>query len=831
MTTITLDQLLTAFTVLIGIFGAIGGLYAVKQYYNARRKDSIDRRTKLQQIFPFNVYDKTHIDDLEKDSIGPFSDIPYTRRRSDFDLAKLLEQNQCLLVTGRNGIGKSREVIEALSRFDKKESDPITIFAPDRYICRPHGVDNPGGMFKRPILLVEGIDNYYANDDTNYNQELEIDSFHDRLVDTVAWFKNQNPRLRIIFTAQNSNFINSLNKKEAAFWTNITQEIVPEFNKQGLDKLIRNVAKYRNLKINDNTVDYIRSKCDATSKGIIEGIYNIDQSRSGVEDITLQNAATVSFTWPRKWRQEVFDVHIAKNSNSKAIFDALVLLESLWIPPIAPLVTDLSARMRSRWLGALFRKRIKHHIQNDISSWVKPVNGRYVCQDAYLHSIEPRLDAIPLLIKSINKLSESSAIHLAATLITIIKRIYRCTGDKSYAEKILTALSSKCQNEIGFLEAMYAASMLSGNYDNAIDTAAKITCLTNSSPPALIKQSTAYTKAASKTTSKDKRASLINKAIEASSTALQKDADFQPALRSLMIQYGLQNQYSSSINLGKRLVELSGRAKDWYYLGVAYGKNNDFDLSIEALSQALNICPDDIEALNSLVINLSNAGKIQEQIAPLERLIELCPYNNDYLVQLAAVHNKLQSFKEAIALAKKALADDPTNQKYIDVYGTTLASSGDYEEAKKHIARSIVDLIRIDKIEEEIFGSDSLPYSERIDKLKQTVEEHPDSYKAWQILGAMQRKEGERMQNSGDDASGRVLFEQSQRSHVNAIDLATTQGANTKELCSMWYAKGRAQLSLELVDDACLSFKTALQHNPNHENCLDYFRKYSKSNR
>lgn len=823
--TLSIDPVSIVVALVFGIFGIVSRIW-----YNANSKKSsiLDRKLQLQKIFPFLSYNRTNLNELADHSVGPLTEVPFTSRKSDFNLLELISDNRLLLVTGRSGIGKSREVLEAIYKLDEMEGDPLTVFSPDKYICRPYGVDRLGGMFKRPILFIEDIDDYYTNDkdDAKFNEEIGADSFHDRLVDSVNWFSKQSSRLRVIFTAQDVTFMDTLDKKELAFWNEFRIIMIPEFSRERIVSLIKATSNHLQLTIDDATTTYIQSNCDATAKGIIEGIYRIKAINPKSRVISIGNASTGSFTWPQKWKVSVYEEEIATNSLSKAVFESLALLETLWIKPLTTLVVDLSSRINSNFLYLYQRHKIKQHINKELSQWIRLVDDRVICQDAYIHSLGHNQEHIPKLLKSLSTLPDSEACKLAPSLLTIIKRTYFVTKDATISAEILGALDGKCVDDLGFLEAMYAAHMLSKNYEGAITSAEGIARLTNSSPPSLTKLAWAYAKAVELANTTHRREELLLKAISISSKALDSDPDYLPALRSLSIQNGLLDRHEESINFGQHLAEISGRPKDWYHLGVAYGKNGDYDKSINALNISLSMRHDDVETLNSLVINLSNAGKVEEQITPLEILAKLQPEKTDYHVQLGTVYAKCGKHLESLNTANKALEIDPENVSVKQTLGYALANNGRHQEALLYLPKSTVDKLRN---YEKQFGSESLSYDDRISFLEKKLEENDKSFEIWQLIGAMRRKKGEGLSMNGDECLALKIYEHSLSNHIKALELALIHEATPEQLCSIWYAKGRVLLCLDKIDEACDCFRRAHKLNNNHLRAKEFLSSHCET--
>ncbi len=177
------------------------------------------------------------------------------------------------------------------------------------------------------------------------------------------------------------------------------------------------------------------------------------------------------------------------------------------------------------------------------------------------------------------------------------------------------------------------------------------------------------------------------------------------------------------------------------YLGKAYEKfPNDFGVNLiyglslsaenrhadakEALQRALNLNPDDLTVLGALGYTLNQLKDDDAALLVLNKALKLDPKNLQVLSIAAMIHESRKEYsvsdslyttaikmdsanvlilnnyaysladrginlKEALSMAKKAIAAEPKNSSYLDTIGWIYFRLGDYKKAKVNIEQAI----------------------------------------------------------------------------------------------------------------------------------------------
>ncbi len=111
----------------------------------------------------------------------------------------------------------------------------------------------------------------------------------------------------------------------------------------------------------------------------------------------------------------------------------------------------------------------------------------------------------------------------------------------------------------------------------------------------------------------------------------------------------------------------------WLFLAVIYNRQNKFEQSSNVLENALNILPRDADLLSMYGSTLSQQGRDQQALKPLEKSLELDQENISTISSLAAVYDKLQMWNKSDSLYINALKKEPDNALLLNNYSYSLA--------------------------------------------------------------------------------------------------------------------------------------------------------------
>ncbi len=182
---------------------------------------------------------------------------------------------------------------------------------------------------------------------------------------------------------------------------------------------------------------------------------------------------------------------------------------------------------------------------------------------------------------------------------------------------------------------------------------------------------------------------------------------------------------SLSLHNFKKVTELaSWNADGWVYLSSVFLEKNDFQSVVTVLESALKSLPEEPRVNTILGIAYSRLNRNEDAIRVLERAHSLDPKDLNTISQLALIYDGMKKYEEsdslyedalrldpnnhlvlnnygyslsernlqlqrALEMSKKAVAQQPENQSYLDTYGWVYFKLGSYAEAEKWIKKAI----------------------------------------------------------------------------------------------------------------------------------------------
>lgn len=136
---------------------------------------------------------------------------------------------------------------------------------------------------------------------------------------------------------------------------------------------------------------------------------------------------------------------------------------------------------------------------------------------------------------------------------------------------------------------------------------------------------------------------------------------------------------------------LASRPAFWFNLGVLRSQNNDADGAVAAYSKALELAPNDLDALNNLGLLRYRRGEYAESRVLFEKLAGLNPSSTQAKLNLAAACLKLGDRAAAAAQWREVLRVNPGNWMVRLNLANVLWQEGDPEGAKAHYDRVLQD--------------------------------------------------------------------------------------------------------------------------------------------
>lgn len=206
---------------------------------------------------------------------------------------------------------------------------------------------------------------------------------------------------------------------------------------------------------------------------------------------------------------------------------------------------------------------------------------------------------------------------------------------------------------------------------------------------------------------------------------LLDNPDYRPAALELLgrIAFNEENLTEAENYFLSLTKENPDNQYGWIFLSTLYNRQQEYHKSIKILREALTFQPNDDDLLGMYGATLSQMGRENEALEPLEKAHRIDPDDLNTIVSLAAVYDKLNSWNKsdslyesalreypenalllnnysysltergiqldrALKMVKKALEKEPDNSAYLDTIGWIYFKIGDYQLALKYIKQA-----------------------------------------------------------------------------------------------------------------------------------------------
>jgi tetratricopeptide (TPR) repeat protein len=152
-----------------------------------------------------------------------------------------------------------------------------------------------------------------------------------------------------------------------------------------------------------------------------------------------------------------------------------------------------------------------------------------------------------------------------------------------------------------------------------------------------------------------------------------------------------RNRFSDAIDiLNEAKTIIPEEFRIYFLLGISYERLHQGIDAATALEKAIQLNDKSVDALSALGLVYDELKRHEDSDSMYERALHLDPKNhlllNNYSYSLAERGIQLD---RALAMAKEALQQQPTNQSYLDTYGWIYYYMGQYDEAERYIKKAI----------------------------------------------------------------------------------------------------------------------------------------------
>ncbi|GFE68601.1 tetratricopeptide repeat protein [Chroococcus sp. FPU101] len=189
--------------------------------------------------------------------------------------------------------------------------------------------------------------------------------------------------------------------------------------------------------------------------------------------------------------------------------------------------------------------------------------------------------------------------------------------------------------------------------------------------------------------------------------------------------------------ISERYQTLENKAALWFEVGRIYAAEQNWEEAIQSYDKAIELQPDNYNALNLRGIALRELGRLEEAIVSFDQAIEIqsndsVAWNNKGIVlhKLGRFDESIQSYKHALALK----ADDHNSWFFL---GYALLDLGQFAEAAKSFDTALT--LKPDNHDSWFFLGYSLSNLGRLEEAIQSFDTalalKPDDYAVWYFRG------------------------------------------------------------------------------------------------
>jgi tetratricopeptide (TPR) repeat protein len=408
--------------------------------------------------FPFIDYSTNQLDVLEKLYFKEeYASLMYLPRYSSPDRQEALISRELdhkfLLVTGRTGLGKTRECIELFRRLAEQRGEEYMILSPRDDFDRPSPYVIPAEFMPRNVILfIDGAQRLWSSPTKKGTDAIPARDFYDRLAATIEWMKERcdGGDIRVVLTAQGEPEQLKKIRLGGEGWSEFKPVPLSDIHKEALPRFIRTVANHFNLIPEPEVIEHICNNSDGTPAGIINVISRESTKPRRADGILRKtDIQKYTFHYPQDWEREVYDREIGPYASRHAVFQALSACYLFRVPTFPFFVVDLAARLyqheQKRWYYPvnlwLARKRIARAIQHDLQEWMFDCRGVIICQNAYTEGRATVSSVLPAFIASLRYSARER--DYCAALLPALPRLCRRIGfDYGHADAALTLLEA-----------------------------------------------------------------------------------------------------------------------------------------------------------------------------------------------------------------------------------------------------------------------------------------------------------------------------------------------------------------------------------------------------
>lgn len=660
------------------VIAVVVGIWTLILTQQSNRRD-VSARTRPRADFPFEVYGANDLAELMTTRVGTdAAGVSYVARLSP-ERQRAFEQrlvaHRFILLTGRTGLGKTREALEAIRRLAQESAEDVTVLYPR------DDVDFQGELptdipTRHVVLFVDDIHQRYEASPTSHHRHgVDTPSFHDRFTATVSSLQRRlgGSDFRVIVTARDEPDLLQHMKLDTPFWRRFHRYQLPAVFGERSIVFADEISRGLGVELDDGARHYIAGKTDGTPAGIFTALARETRRRNSTTPITEADLKGYSFKYPADWDNRIYKELIAPVARRRCVFEAVGILRTLRMGTQIDLVEDLAARQWGRSFLSVRRALIRRSIRRELRTWMFVYQGRVCCPDSYTVGKASAQDALVRVAACVKRalndrtiarhIAEESIVNLSFSLVEQFQR-------GPMAVELLDEASRTLPDKGKLLSALSGIQNLLGKHRAALQ-AAKAAVEYHASSQSLTVLSYAHTWVGDD----DRAISAARRATEAA------DADWESWL-SLGVLLSKQDVHLEAVTALRRSCELNPEnAKARSSLGVALERSGNITEGIAECQEATELDPHDPVAWRNLGIALDRQGKGPEAVSALEMALRLDPDDFRSGIALVWSHVHHGGMDGGHAILTQLIARGSANKRNQYLLSVGLGMMGRHEEA------------------------------------------------------------------------------------------------------------------------------------------------------
>jgi tetratricopeptide (TPR) repeat protein len=645
------------------ILAILGGLY---RFIIWLIKENRLRRIRTNDNFPFKIIPPNS--NVAKIILGgadddPLADrnIPYQQRlqgrNTRRELEELIEDHRWILITGRTGLGKTREAVQ-LAQSLNNEGWTILYLTRETWLDAPAKL--PNNVPERKLLfflddLNKKCLSSKAEIRPNASESFTIpiyESFQPRLQRTLDAFETfcGKSEIKVVATARNektSEFEepSEWNKLSWAKYTTLWEKFklidLPEPDNIAEEKLLAESAKKAEIFVSSVALPILAERNDGTFRNLVE---NLHSSRSEGFKLSPENFRdTLKGTWRKRYQKA-----IQKYPETKEIYDAIELLRTVGVQIEFSTVRRVAAIIANG--NILHQVKFKRRCLSALRELSKAEN--------ILHPRDGQIEAKGYKL--------DIDVYLA--------KLYYEIGREYFSRK------SVFERFIAFHEHVRLTPK-SYFLNEKLSFSQKITATFSLAGPALNNIGLAYSNLGFPLHA----LRLFRNSLEVKRWDLYSYLDRRTMAHSwnnLGRSYYLLDQYDDAISALKKAIEIyPGYKYPWYNLGDIYHELKQNEDAIQAYKKAIALDQKYASAWNGLGNVYYSLQQYEHALEAYEKAIEIDPKYAFPWNGLGNVYAELGRYEEAILALQKAIELDPKDPFLWSELGIIYSFRKEYEKA------------------------------------------------------------------------------------------------------------------------------------------------------